>query len=393
MQAADLLSHPPDESNGSSRPRTAPNGGSDDPLSSELFRSDDIQWQFQAAYPDPATTPATMSLAFPGLSQGPTFGNWPHQQGQYAETQSIFPASTRPVTAPATSPNDYHNFLSAAQRGFPNSNPAGNPYMESLGHGRPRGNVQQQFGENAVNNWDQRMRILSLPENSFSGQNSNLPDEPSSASLYGSRPHQGSARPATSGGALPALYQGHPYHGSHFPDGNAQFPGSQSHPIFGGPIARPFATVPAGPQSASSVSQHYPFSHDPFPIASPAASRPNTAGARLMSMPANSGGILSHAATNEHNRPTTAVSSRPDTATSYSSVTSTGTATLGDLSSQIAEPGQTATAIGADGRVYQFVGVATHQKKRARRRFDEIERMYNCNYPGCTKSYGVSILS
>ncbi|KAH9443714.1 hypothetical protein Pst134EB_026111 [Puccinia striiformis f. sp. tritici] len=27
-------------------------------------------------------------------------------------------------------------------------------------------------------------------------------------------------------------------------------------------------------------------------------------------------------------------------------------------------------------------------RKRARRRFDEVERLYDCNYPGCTKAYG-----
>ncbi|KAI8866101.1 hypothetical protein GQ42DRAFT_128220, partial [Ramicandelaber brevisporus] len=27
-------------------------------------------------------------------------------------------------------------------------------------------------------------------------------------------------------------------------------------------------------------------------------------------------------------------------------------------------------------------------KKRPRRRYEEVERMYNCNWPGCTKSYG-----
>ena len=40
-------------------------------------------------------------------------------------------------------------------------------------------------------------------------------------------------------------------------------------------------------------------------------------------------------------------------------------------------------------KVYSFVvlpGINT--KKRPRRRYDEIERHYACNYPGCTKSYG-----
>lgn len=37
---------------------------------------------------------------------------------------------------------------------------------------------------------------------------------------------------------------------------------------------------------------------------------------------------------------------------------------------------------------YNFIPLPTHPKKRPRRRFEEIERLYNCNYPGCNKAYG-----
>ncbi|POY72180.1 hypothetical protein BMF94_4817 [Rhodotorula taiwanensis] len=37
---------------------------------------------------------------------------------------------------------------------------------------------------------------------------------------------------------------------------------------------------------------------------------------------------------------------------------------------------------------YGFVPQQPQHTKRPRRRYDEIERMYNCDYPGCTKSYG-----
>lgn len=40
------------------------------------------------------------------------------------------------------------------------------------------------------------------------------------------------------------------------------------------------------------------------------------------------------------------------------------------------------------GKQYNFVQQAGQSTKRPRRRFDEIERLYNCDYPGCTKSYG-----
>ncbi|KAI9266986.1 hypothetical protein BY458DRAFT_512422 [Sporodiniella umbellata] len=40
-------------------------------------------------------------------------------------------------------------------------------------------------------------------------------------------------------------------------------------------------------------------------------------------------------------------------------------------------------------KIYSFVAIpGTHHKKRPRRRYDEIERLYHCNFEGCTKSYG-----
>lgn len=37
---------------------------------------------------------------------------------------------------------------------------------------------------------------------------------------------------------------------------------------------------------------------------------------------------------------------------------------------------------------YDFVPLPSHPKKRPRRRFEEIERIYDCSYPGCPKAYG-----
>ncbi|GJN90236.1 hypothetical protein Rhopal_003235-T1 [Rhodotorula paludigena] len=47
-----------------------------------------------------------------------------------------------------------------------------------------------------------------------------------------------------------------------------------------------------------------------------------------------------------------------------------------------------ATRRGSGGKTYNFVQQAGQSTKRPRRRYDEIERMYNCDYPGCTKAYG-----
>ncbi|KAI7902176.1 uncharacterized protein BX663DRAFT_511984 [Cokeromyces recurvatus] len=42
-----------------------------------------------------------------------------------------------------------------------------------------------------------------------------------------------------------------------------------------------------------------------------------------------------------------------------------------------------------DNKAYSFVAIpGTNQRKRPRRRYDEIERLYHCNWPGCTKAYG-----
>lgn len=50
---------------------------------------------------------------------------------------------------------------------------------------------------------------------------------------------------------------------------------------------------------------------------------------------------------------------------------------------------QSSVSSSSSDKVYSFVAIpGTNQKKRPRRRYDEIERLYHCNYPGCTKSYG-----
>lgn len=41
-----------------------------------------------------------------------------------------------------------------------------------------------------------------------------------------------------------------------------------------------------------------------------------------------------------------------------------------------------------DSQPYHFNLLPGAPRKRARRRFDEVERLYDCNYPGCTKGYG-----
>ncbi|KAI8985749.1 hypothetical protein BD414DRAFT_417009, partial [Trametes punicea] len=42
-----------------------------------------------------------------------------------------------------------------------------------------------------------------------------------------------------------------------------------------------------------------------------------------------------------------------------------------------------------NSKTYSFVSLPGNAvKKRPRRRYDEIERLYQCSWPGCTKAYG-----
>jgi hypothetical protein len=53
---------------------------------------------------------------------------------------------------------------------------------------------------------------------------------------------------------------------------------------------------------------------------------------------------------------------------------------MGDMQAMVERPQQ---------KVYSFVPLpGINTKKRPRRRYDEIERHYACNWPGCTKAYG-----
>ncbi|KIY53358.1 hypothetical protein FISHEDRAFT_14728, partial [Fistulina hepatica ATCC 64428] len=46
-------------------------------------------------------------------------------------------------------------------------------------------------------------------------------------------------------------------------------------------------------------------------------------------------------------------------------------------------------AYDANSKTYSFVALPGNTvKKRPRRRYDEIERLYQCNWNGCTKAYG-----
>ncbi|OSX64004.1 hypothetical protein POSPLADRAFT_1073706 [Postia placenta MAD-698-R-SB12] len=52
-------------------------------------------------------------------------------------------------------------------------------------------------------------------------------------------------------------------------------------------------------------------------------------------------------------------------------------------------PGAPGQVRSANGKTYSFVSLPGNAvKKRPRRRYDEIERLYQCSWPNCTKAYG-----
>jgi hypothetical protein len=55
----------------------------------------------------------------------------------------------------------------------------------------------------------------------------------------------------------------------------------------------------------------------------------------------------------------------------------------------MADPSMQAMVERPQQKVYSFVPLpGINTKKRPRRRYDEIERHYSCNWPGCSKAYG-----
>ena len=105
----------------------------------------------------------------------------------------------------------------------------------------------------------------------------------------------------------------------------------------------------------------------------------------------------------EYNRSGMSDTARPDTAASAFSSYSTGSgdqhgfppthhfpynmvsASDPESSGSITE---LAPTTGGNPQKYNFVPLPNQPKKRPRRRFEEIERLYDCNYPGCNKAYG-----
>lgn len=196
----------------------------------------------------------------------------------------------------------------------------------------------------------QRARNMSMPDNNLLM----LPDEPG---------QNASHRPATSGGFPSSHHHSMPPQAS-LPPTLAAMPGyAYGAAMLANSNARKAALAAQQSPFAAAAQQQqsmYPFSHDPF-------SNPQSA-------------TMTDDGASSSSRPNTA--NRPDTASSFTSTSTVGTTDQQQIGT---------TAIGVDGRLYRFVGVQAQHKKRARRRYDEIERMYNCNYPGCTKAYGVRL--
>lgn len=87
--------------------------------------------------------------------------------------------------------------------------------------------------------------------------------------------------------------------------------------------------------------------------------------------------------------------SPPNTGTSTSSAPPMGSMNFGGYASQAASTMQRGSnpnanfSDSANSKTYSFVALPGNTiKKRPRRRYDEIERLYQCSWPDCTKAYG-----
>jgi hypothetical protein len=85
---------------------------------------------------------------------------------------------------------------------------------------------------------------------------------------------------------------------------------------------------------------------------------------------------------------TTTTTSPIDTASSALSPSHNDPSTA-DLASSFMMPPNSMDPRDSMEKNYSFVAIpGANQRKRPRRRYDEIERLYHCTWPNCTKSYG-----
>lgn len=78
--------------------------------------------------------------------------------------------------------------------------------------------------------------------------------------------------------------------------------------------------------------------------------------------------------------------------TTFTSAAAAAATTASQSSSSAIATSTTATSASASEgaqKTFSFVPLpGINQKKRPRRKYHEVERLYHCNYPGCTKAYG-----
>lgn len=279
---------------------------------------------------------------------------------------------SRPMTAPGSSisaPGYYH------ASGYGMFSPA-----TYSGAGFPQSFPRHSIPSELLQHFSQQQQQLPVPPGSSSGP-------PGSSSGINHHP-PGSANAATSAAssalARDKMYGGQPY--SSLPDE----PSSGAHPRI--PIA-------------SSSSSDNIFAHQPPPLSGEAAPPPPFGhlpggGYHPAYRPGtefNARRTLGDLEESRYSRPGTSETARPDTAYSTYS-TQSGYSAAAALYQHLTHPSlyHTAGSIGGGeyGRpttqhpTYNFIPIPSQPKKRPRRRFEEIERLYNCNYPGCNKAYG-----
>ena len=342
--APDLPSPGAHDGQGFSGPESAASYMPENPLSAPFDHSP-LSGPFQEPFDQGLSPPFSFSANVPSHSMRPM------------TAPSYLLSSSAPL-ASSSSLNQYNGF-GHSSNAFSNV-PSGSNPQQSFHH-RFAGYQQaleQSMAMNMPNIHVSRGRVFSLPENALVGE------------------MEGSSRPANSAGPAQAYF---PFNQQQaYPHSQQQStPSFPPYPAFPRPGSShsTSSAMPVGmnPAAVERNSSYYPFSHDPFPVAS--ASRPNTANRPSTAQRPNTG-----------HRPQTGNSIRPDTGCSEVS-TAYGEEGSNESDEPVYVTDLPPDEIGGKGRNGQA------KKKRARRRFDEIERMYNCNYGDCTKSYGVCLLS
>ena len=158
---------------------------------------------------------------------------------------------------------------------------------------------------------------------------------------------------------------------------------SGSHPSAYRPIDSRYNYAPSSTYSPPSL--HYPVSSRPT-YAVHSRTDSNASSADYRSQQAHDDGFSDPS--NHSPRPSTGSAGAVDSTVQVQS-SSPNSSVSPDISTQALSRDQNPSSPSNPSKTYAFVSLpGTTIRKRPRRRYDEIERLYHCSWPECTKAYG-----